>query len=434
MFKIKTLLLIILFQFPLSGFGTSVPKSKADESIETRITKIIKASNWFPKIKIRVDEGLVFIEGEYPSVQKKKWIQEIIEKTDGVVAVIDNAEFSFKGANTLSPASQEIDNIVLKAQKISPYLLSSLILLLVFLFLSFLARKLARYLLSKKTSNSLITQAISNICFIIIMFMGVYLALKASNLSGLAYSILGGTGALGLGLGLALKPTFENYISGLLISIRDVFRKGEIVQINDIEGIVQAVTTRGTTLMDYEGNNLILPNHEVAKATIKNLTRNPNMRANFTVGIGYDDSINNVRDIIIEQLLSIPQVLKSPAPLIAADALGASTVNLKVYFWLNAVDYSITKIRSQAIQKTKDALLMANISMPDDAREVVFASPLELVKSDNNTKISSPNDNREKLESREPDNSSVDIKNEIEEVRKQADQASLSDSGENLLD
>jgi len=434
-FKLNTLLLLLLFQAPMNVFGNDVPKSKTDQSIEIRISKIMKASKWFPDLEVSVNEGLVFINGQYPSIEKKKWIQEIINKTEGVVAVIDNAEFSFKGTNTLSPAGKEIDNILLKAQKLSPYLLSSLVLLLIFLVLSLLARKLSRYLISKKTSNSLITQAVSNLCFMLILFIGIYLALKASNLSGLAYSIVGGTGALGLGLGLALKPTFENYISGLLISIRDVFRKGELVQINDIEGIVQAVTTRGTTLMDYEGNNLILPNHEVAQATIKNLTRNPNMRASFTVGIGYEDSINNVREIILDQLSLMPQVLKTPSPMIAADGLGASTVNLQVYFWLNAVDYSIVKVRSQAIQKTKDALLKANISMPDDAREVVFASPLELVRENSqNVKSSSLDENKEKLKVIKDDSSSVDLKNEIEEVREQADQVAPPDSGDNLLD
>jgi small conductance mechanosensitive channel len=43
--------------------------------------------------------------------------------------------------------------------------------------------------------------------------------------------------------------------------------------------------------MTLDGNQLQVPNSTVFKSTIRNFTSNPNRRDDFSVGIGYDDSI-----------------------------------------------------------------------------------------------------------------------------------------------
>jgi small conductance mechanosensitive channel len=54
------------------------------------------------------------------------------------------------------------------------------------------------------------------------------------------------------------------------------------------------------------------------------------------------------------------------------DSLGRSTVNLRVYFWLNGRTHSWLKVRSSVIRLVKHAFQKHGISMPDEAREVVF--------------------------------------------------------------
>jgi small-conductance mechanosensitive channel len=269
-----------------------------------------------------------------------------------------------------------------------------------------------------------------------VIIIGFYLALNASGLSTLAISLLGGTGMIGIGIGLALKNSFENYTSSLMISLNELLRIGEVVNINGNEGVVQSVTTKGTTLMDYSGNNIIIPNTQVFNSVIKNLTRNPNVRSDFTVGIGYDDSIDEARKIIHAVLKSIDNhVLQDPEPLVAVDSLGASTVNIKVYFWINAVKSSVIKLRSTIIQNVKEALMDANISMPDDAREVVFASPLKIEKLDKN-ESSQKNEEADKKKITTPkieSDENIDLSSEIDELKEQVSKMPPIDEGENLV-
>ena len=67
-----------------------------------------------------------------------------------------------------------------------------------------------------------------------------------------------------------------------------------------------------------------------------------------------------------------PAVLNDPEPWVLADSLGQATINLRVYFWLNGREYSWLKVRSSVIRLVKLAFQEHGISMPDEAREIVF--------------------------------------------------------------
>jgi hypothetical protein len=69
---------------------------------------------------------------------------------------------------------------------------------------------------------------------------------------------------------------------------------------------------------------------------------------------------------------AVNAVLNDPEPAVLVDSLGRSTVNLRVYFWLNGHENSWLKVRSSVIRLVKLAFQQQGISMPDEAREVVF--------------------------------------------------------------
>ncbi len=54
------------------------------------------------------------------------------------------------------------------------------------------------------------------------------------------------------------------------------------------------------------------------------------------------------------------------------DRLGSATVNLKVYFWYDGSRYNGLKVKSSLIRLVKQAFEKENISMPDEAREILF--------------------------------------------------------------
>ena len=149
-------------------------------------------------------------------------------------------------------------------------------------------------------------------------------------------TVLGGTGLVGLVIGFAFRDIAENFLASLLISIQHPFAQGDLIAVAGHRGYVQRVNMRSTLLMTMEGNHLQIPNATIYKETIINYTSNPNMRLQFTVGIGYGDSINEAQSVAYEVLRNHPAVVDEPESLVLVDSLCAATVNLSILFWIDS--------------------------------------------------------------------------------------------------
>ena len=238
-------------------------------------------------------------------------------------------------------------------------------------------------LLLKPFSFSSLTPLIKSVAqrsiSLIIILLGVYLFLFMAGLTGFAVAVISGTGVVGLILGFAFRDIAENFISSLLLTIQRPFRIGDIVEINEFTGIIQKVTSRATTMVDFDGNHIQIPNATIYKGVIKNLTANPLMRGHFVLGVGYDADIRYAQNLAVEIISSHAKVLEDPEPQVLIDNLGASTYNLKVYFWVNVEDTSVLKMSSLLMRQIVGRFTEEDISMPDDARERVFPNGLAIV-------------------------------------------------------
>lgn len=343
-----------------------------------------------------------------------------------------------------------------------PGLVIGFVVMLVFIML---AGPVSRLLL-KPTAASSLTPLIKSVAqrsvSLFIILLGIYLFLYLAGLTGFAVAIVSGTGVVGLILGFAFRDIAENFISSLLLTVQRPFRIGDIVQINDFTGIIQKVTARATTIVDFDGNHIQIPNATIYKGVIKNLTANPLMRGHFVLGVGYDADIQQAQAMALTLVNAHPNVLEDPEPQVLIDNLGASTYNVKVYFWVNVEETSVLKMSSVLMRELVRIYTEKGISMPDDARERIFPQGLSLITevqdTDNEQKKLSkgttneqhsdsaitpktlPQDNdANKSTQATQHNSSVnehandDVSSEANEIREQAQRARDPESGENIM-
>ena len=121
------------------------------------------------------------------------------------------------------------------------------------------------------------------------------------------------------------------------------------------------------------------------------------MRGQFVVGVGYDADIQHAQQMAREITIGQENVLRDPEPQILIDELGSSTYNLKVYFWVDVEKTSVVKMSSVLMRNITLAFLEAGISMPDDAREIIFPQGLT-VKGVNTARIEGINEKNEETE------------------------------------
>ena len=411
----------------LEPTAIAVQEVIADKKIQKRISEILLAVGSYDQVKVEVISGVVILNGLVDNEDQIKWVNTLASRIEGVVAVQMAIKSRPKKILDLAPAREEIAGFNVALMRQLPTLVLAIAVLIISFLLFFLASFGFRRALSKKISSPLLLSATAKILSVPIFLIGLYLALRISGLAGLAFTVLGGTGLLGLLLGLGLKNSFEDYASSILLSIKKPFRPSDWVRIGEHEGIVQMVTSRSTLIIDFSGNHILMPNSLVYNSIIINRTANPKMRCNFVFGIDYQDSIEEAQSAILNLLSRSPFVLKDPEPWVLVDELSGSAINLRVYFWLNAREFSTSKVIGHLLLEVKNLLLAEGFHFPDNQREIVFTNPLSFKRE-----LKGQTQFRTKaFQSKTPTHD--EVRAESPELKKQSQDSDLPDQGENIL-
>ncbi len=405
----------------------AVEEITSDKKIERRLSEILAAVGNYDHVKVQVLSGVVILSGIVDEDHQIEWVGDLASRLDGVVAVQNQITSHTKKIFDLTLAREEIGRLTEMAMHHLPTIVLALVVLILFFLIFFIVFLGIRRVFAARISSLLLLNVIAKALAIPVLLVGLYLALKISGLTGLAFTIMGGTGLFGLVLGLGLKNIFEDYAASIFLSVKKPFRPSDWVTIGNVEGIVQQVTSRSTLIMDFTGNHVLIPNSLVYSSIIINKTANPKMRGDFVFGIDYSDSIEEAQITVLELLRQSQLVLKDPEPWVLVDELGGSAVNLRVYFWLNVREVSLFKVSSYLLLEVKRILLAKGFRFPDPHREVVFTNRLEIGRE----AISNAKQQIEPVTSKTP---KIDeVRAEASELNRQARESDLPDQGEDVF-
>lgn len=352
-----------------------------DSEIAGRVERILKSTSWFVDPAVTVRDGVVTLDGTAETRERRDWAGALAEKTEGTVAVVNRIEVEADVETTFGRAGEELARLYRKMVQSWPLVALSIVILLVTWVLARGVAALARWLLASRIEAPLLLSVVVRAFSIPIFLLGLYFVLQAAGLTRLALTVLGGTGLAGIIVGFAFRDIAENFLASILLSVRNPFRAGDLIEVAGHVGIVQNLNTRSSVLLTLDGNHVQIPNATVYKSTIKNYSSIPSRRAEFTVGIGYDSSTATAQSLIAKILHEHPAVLGEPEPLVLVKELGAATVDLQIYYWFDSATYAPDKINSALLRLAKNALMEGGIELPDTAREVVFPKGVPIVQT-----------------------------------------------------
>lgn len=343
-----------------------------DDQIRERLERILAATGWFTDPRVRVEEGVVFLSGRAETDEIRQWAGTLARNTEGVAAVANQMSVKDRSIWDFSSAQSGLSTLWRDIVQALPLLMLAALILVLAAAASWLTTRGVRRALLRRISSRLLRGLFARGAGVLVFVLGLYIVLRISGLTQLALTIIGGTGLIGLAVGIAFRDITENYLASIFLSLQRPFQTGDLVEIDGVTGYVRQLNVRTTILMNLDGALSQLPNAKVYKSTIRNFTDNPNRREDFVVGIGYDDRIDEAQEVARRVLETHPAVLNHPEPWVLAEELGKATVNLRIYFWLNGREHSWLKVRSSVIRLIKRAFQDHGISMPDEAREVIF--------------------------------------------------------------
>ncbi|MFZ5783478.1 MAG: mechanosensitive ion channel domain-containing protein [Pseudomonadota bacterium] len=367
---------------PTAPAQVEVRRNVGDEEIRSRLRQIMETTGWYAGVEITVTNGVVVLHGRAESAELRKWAGDLARNTEGVVAVANRMQIAEPDIWNFATARQGLGELRHDVLRSLPFLLVGLLILAVALGASWLTLRAGRSVLRDRIRSRLIRGVFAWGLAVVVFVAGLYVVLRVSGLTQLALTVVGGTGLVGLALGIAFRDITENFLASIFLSVRPPFEMGDLVEIGADTGYVQQLNVRATVLMTLDGTIVQIPNATVYKGTVRNFTTNSNRREHFVVGIGYDAPIDRAQEIAREVLDCHPAVLSDPEPMVLVDNLGKATIDLKIHFWLDGRRHSWVKVRSSVIRLVKRAFQEQGISMPDEAREIVFPERVPVVMVD----------------------------------------------------
>jgi len=169
-------------------------------------------------------------------------------------------------------------------------------------------------------------------------------------------------------LGFAFQETLGNLAAGFMIAITKPFKSGDYVDVAGNSGSISHVGASITTLITVDNKRIIIPNAKVWGEPIVNYTALKHRMIMMSVGISYRDDMSKAIELVMKVLKDHKSVLKDPAPVVAVDELGDSSVNLVVRPWVQTSDYWTSKRElTKLIKETFDT---NGISIPFPQHDV----------------------------------------------------------------
>ncbi len=405
-----------------------------DTEISERIEKILTTTTWYENPKAHVKDGVVFLKGSTKTKEHKEWAESLAQNTQDVVAVVNQIAVVSTSlwdiqAQMTTGLYQQWRNLISNA----PLILVALLIIIFSWTIAFITKVSSRNYLNSKSIHPLLSQVIAKGLAIICYLLGAYFILKLLGLTTIAFTLLGGTGVVGLILGIAFKNITENFLASVLLSVQNPFENDDLIEVAGVTGYVQGLTVRATLLMTQNGHEVQVPNALVYQNIIHNFTSNPNRRECFFIEISSTDSISSAQELALKTLMSHPALLKKPEPLVLVDSITAGNVVLCVYFWIDGAAYNWQKVKSSAIRLIKRTFQDANILIPGSEMKISFEN--EPLPSLNNRKKASENTTKPAVN--ESHNLATEAEGSLgsdkQDIKKQAQQSERVGNKQNLL-
>lgn len=257
-----------------------------------------------------------------------------------------------------------------------PYFVASIIVILIFWFLSIVFKKVVYKLLGSRSRHQNLVKVFQRVGGALIIFIGFMIAMVIAVPGFTPAKLIGALGIGSVAIGFAFKDIFQNLLSGILLLISEPFRIGDQIVSGDYEGTVEDIKIRATTIKTYDGRQVVIPNSDLYTSALTVNTAYKQRRLQVAVGIGYEDDIEAAKAEILQALDKVESVSKKAQPSVIATGFGDSTIDLMVR-WFIEDGTQANKVTSihQVIVEIKSALDAAGVNIPFPIRTIDLSDP-----------------------------------------------------------
>jgi potassium efflux system protein len=187
--------------------------------------------------------------------------------------------------------------------------------------------------------------------------------------------------ALSVGLGFGLQEIVANFVSGVILLFEQPLRVGDVVTVDGTTGTVLRIRIRATTIVNWDRQELIIPNKVFITGQLINWTLSDTInRVVITVGVAYGSDTRKAMTLMREAAEEHPEILHDPAPRVTFEGFGDNSLTLVLRAYLEDLNQRLATI-TDLHQAINDKMLAAGIviAFPQRDEHLDTTRPLEVV-------------------------------------------------------
>lgn len=185
----------------------------------------------------------------------------------------------------------------------------------------------------EKIAQQFIVTTIKVLLYLILVL--VLLSLIGVQITGIVTAL----SALLLAVGLALESNIANLANGIVIVTTKMFKKGDYISVNGVEGSIVDINFLFTTLDTTDNKKVTIPNSTIVNSSVLNAGANARRRVETTFSVAYETDVELVKKIVTDVMKSNGKVFLDPEPFCRLKVLNASSLDFFCHCWCDTEDY-----------------------------------------------------------------------------------------------
>jgi small-conductance mechanosensitive channel len=197
-----------------------------------------------------------------------------------------------------------------------------------------------------------------------LMWISIGIAVILSIIGIQILPLLAGAGIIGIGISLASQNLIKDMINGFLVLFEDQYAVGDIIQVDDVSGLVEFISLRITQIRSADGRLITIPNSAIA--IVENLSKDWS-RVDLSIVISYDADVDRAIHLIEKvgkDLSTDPdwytKILEPPQVLGVEDF---SNAGITLRIWIKTQPLQPAVVGREFRRRVKQALDGAGISI-----------------------------------------------------------------------
>ena len=155
-------------------------------------------------------------------------------------------------------------------------------------------------------------------------------------------ALVTGLGIGGVAFALASKESLENLLGSFTIFFDKPFTVGDTVTLGGVTGTVEKVGFRSTRIRTFDKSVVTVPNKNIISTELDNLGARPVRRVKFNIGLTYDTSVENIKNIVddIQKLIDEHPMTNQEGKVRFLN-FGASSLDIMVLYYVDSPDWEV---------------------------------------------------------------------------------------------